>query len=113
MTLRPDKRSALPHAHPQGNQQSIQYESGKKAVNAFSNIVDPRKLYPAHFDGLMRDLYHRGQAPEQWRVLDASETRLDEDGQEVEFTLVQHVTDLVWRCRVLVSRGVLVRIAAL
>jgi|GEM_PF-3424041 len=101
MTLPHDKR-------PAGKQ-----DSAKQAVNAFSNIVDPRKLYPAHFDGLMRDLYQRGQTPEQWRVLDASETRLDENGQEVEFTLVQHGTDLVWRSRVLVSRGVLVRIASL
>ncbi len=81
-----------------------------QAVNAFSNLVDPRKLYPTHFDGLMRDLFQRGQQPERWRVLDASETRLDEDGQEVEFTLVQYGTDLVWRCRILVSHGTLVRI---
>lgn len=113
MTLPPDKRPVRPLAHAQGHQQDRQPDSGKQAVNAFSNIVDPRKLYPAHFDGLMRDLYQRGQAPEQWRVLDASETRLDEDGQEIEFTLVQHVTDLVWRCRVLVSHGVLVRIASM
>lgn len=59
-------------------------------VNAFSNAVDPRKLYPAHFDHLMRNLYHSGQQPERWRVLDAAEVRLDEDGIEVEFTLVQH-----------------------
>jgi len=82
----------------------------RQPVNAFSNIVDPRKLYPTHFDGLMRDLFQRGQQPERWRVLDASETRLDEDGQEVEFTLVQHGTDLVWRCRILVSHGAMVRI---
>ena len=79
-------------------------------VNAFSNAVDPRKLYPAHFDHLMRNLYHAGQQPERWRVLDASEVRLDEDGMEVEFTLVQHGTDLVWHRSVLVCAGQLVRI---
>ena len=57
-------------------------------VNAFSDAVDPRRLYPAHFD-LMRNLYHSGQQPERWRMLDAAEVRLDEDGMEVEFTLVQ------------------------
>jgi hypothetical protein len=79
-------------------------------VNAFSNAVDPRKLYPAHFDHLMRNLYHSGQQPERWRVLDAAEVRLDEDGMEVEFTLVQHGTDLVWHRSVLVCAGQLVRI---
>ena len=51
-------------------------------VNAFSNAVDPRKLYP-HFDHLMRNLYHSGQ---------------------------QHGTDLVWHRNVLVCAGQLVRI---
>ena len=54
-------------------------------VNAFSNAVDPRKLYP-HFDHLMRNLYHSGQ---------------------------QHGTDLVWHRNVLVCAGQLVRIVPL
>lgn len=77
-------------------------------VNAFSNAVDPRKMYPTHFDYLMHDLFVSGETPEKWRVLDASETRLDEFGMEVEFTLVLHGTDLVWRRRVLVEAGRLV-----
>ena len=79
-------------------------------VNAFSNAIDPRKLYPAHFDHLMRDLFTSGEMPEMWRVLDATETRLDEHGMEVEFTLVRHGTDMVWRRSVLVAGGRLVRI---
>lgn len=79
-------------------------------VNAFSNAVDPRKMFPTHFDHLMHNLFISGETPEKWRVLDASETRLDEFGMEVEFTLVRHGTDLVWRRRVLVDGGRLVRI---
>ena len=82
-------------------------------VNAYSNAVDPRKMYPTHFDHLMHDLFVSGETPEKWRVLDASETRLDEFGMEVEFTLVRHGTDLVWRRRVLVDAGRLVRIVTL
>lgn len=84
------------------------HQSGR--VNAFSSISDPRKLYPLHFDALMRDLFQQGQQPEQWRCLDAHETRLDEDGCEVEFTLIQHGTDLVWRRRVLVACGQVLRV---
>ena len=75
------------------------------ASHAFSNAVDPRKLYPAHFDHLMRNLYHSGQ------LADARmPPRFDEDGMEVEFTLVQHGTDLVWHRSVLVCAGQLARI---
>jgi hypothetical protein len=81
-----------------------------KPVNAYSNAIDPRKLYPHHFEYLMRDLYAAGHQPERWRVLDGTETRLDEDGMEIEFTLIQHGTDLVWRRRVLVCAGKLVAI---
>ncbi len=81
-------------------------------VNAFSNAVDPRRTFPTHFDALMRMLFTQGHKPEDWRVLDASEASLDEDGQEVDFTLLQHGTDVVWRCRVLVSHGTAVRITA-
>lgn len=83
---------------------------GVTPVNAFSNAVDPRKLYPAHFDHLMRDLFANGETPEMWRVLDATETRLDEHGMEIEFTLIRHGTDLVWRRSVLVDGGRLVKI---
>ena len=79
-------------------------------VNDYSNAVDPRKLYPAHFDYLMRTLFESGETPEMWRVLDASETRLDEFGMEVEFTLVRHGTDLVWRRAVLIKNGRLMKV---
>jgi urocanate hydratase len=82
--------------------------STSKPVNAFSNAVDPRLHYPHHFDHLMRHLFAQGEQPERWRVLDAAETRLDEDGMEVEFVLVQRGTNLVWRRRVLVNAGRLV-----
>ncbi len=82
-------------------------------VNAYSNVVDPRRTFPTHFDALMRQLFTKGHQPESWRVLDASEVRLDEDGQEVEFVLVQLVTNQVWRCRVLVSHGAAVRISSI
>jgi hypothetical protein len=43
-------------------------------------------------------------------VLDAAEVRLDEDGMDVEFTFVQHDTDVVWHRSVLVCAAQLVRI---
>jgi hypothetical protein len=58
----------------------------------------------------MRDLFAAGQQPENWRVLDATETRLDEHGMEIDFTLIEHGTDRVWRRRVLVAAGRLVAI---
>lgn len=85
-------------------------QSTAKPVNAFSNAVDPRLHYPHHFDHLMRHLFTAGEQPECWRVLDAAETRLDEYGMEVEFTLVQRGTNLVWRRRVLISAGQLVAV---
>jgi hypothetical protein len=88
-------------------------EKAKTPVNPFSNAVDPSKLYPLHLELLMRDLHTIGEVPEKWRVLDATETRLDEHGMEIEFTLVRKGTDLVWRRSVLISGGRLVRIKAL
>lgn len=79
-------------------------------VNAFSNAIDPRKMYPAHFDHLMRSLFTSGETPEMWRILDATETRLDEHGMEIEFTMIRHGTDLVWRRSVLINAGRLVLI---
>jgi len=58
----------------------------------------------------MRTLFESGETPEMWRVLDASETRLDEYGMEVEFTLVRHGTDLVWRRAVLIKNGRLMKV---
>jgi hypothetical protein len=103
--------SAQPAASPR--QPAPAVEKLKTPVNPLSNAVDPSKLYPLHLDLLMHDLHAIDEVPEMWRVLDATETRLDEHGMEIEFTLVRHGTDLVWRRSVLVSGGRLVRIKAL
>jgi hypothetical protein len=101
------QRQAQPQQQP---------EAQAQPVNAFSNMVDPRRLYPTHFEALMRDLFAQGEQPESWRVLDAIETRLDENGQEVEFTMVKRCSDrkeeVVWRRRITASHGKVVRIEA-
>ncbi len=79
-------------------------------VNSLSNAIDPRKKFPLHVEHLMRHLENSGQQPQQWLVLDAHELRLDENGMEVEFTLVQHGTNCIWRRRVLVGTGRLLAI---
>jgi hypothetical protein len=79
-------------------------------VNAFSNAVDPRKLFPMHFDLLMRDLMKRGETPEHWRVISAEEVRLDEMNFDVEFTLLDQRSKGVTRRRVDVQQGKLQRI---
>jgi hypothetical protein len=84
--------------------------NGRTPVNAYSNAIDPRRMYPIHFDHLMRDLFAAGQQPDHWRVLDATETRLDEHGMEIDFTLIEHATERVWRRRVLVDCGRLIAI---
>ncbi len=100
---------SAPQPVPQPAAQPVAPQAGVP-VNAYSNASDPRKLFPLHFDYLMRDIFTAGDAPETWRVLDATETRLDEHGMEVEFTLIRNGTDMVWRRRVLMNAGRLVRI---
>ncbi len=80
------------------------------AVNPLSRAVHPREQYPKHFDFLMRDLFQRGEQPEQWQVIAADESRLDEDGMDIDFTLLRTGTDAVQRRRVVVQRGKLVGI---
>ncbi len=75
------------------------------AVNEFSRAVLPRDQFPVHFDFLMRDLFARGESPEEWQVLAADEARIDEDGMEVEFTLLKIGTDLLWRRRLDIQLG--------
>ena len=84
--------------------------NGRTPVNAYSNAIDPRRLYPIHFDHLMRDLLAAGQQPNNWRVLDATETRLDENGMEIDFTLIEQGTARIWRRRVLLAAGRLIAI---
>jgi hypothetical protein len=79
-------------------------------VNPLSRAVHPREQYPLHFDFLMRDLYQRNLAPEEWQVIAADEVRLDEAGMDVEFTLLRGGTNHVWRRRVDVRHGKLLAI---
>lgn len=75
------------------------------AVNPLSRAVLPKEQFPLHFDLLMRDLWSRGESPEAYQVIAADEVRLDEDGMDVEFTLLRSGTDLVSRRRVDVRHG--------
>jgi hypothetical protein len=81
-----------------------------KPVNPLSRAVNPKEQYPLHFDLLMRDLYKQGMVPEQWKVIAADEVRLDENGMDVEFTLHEPKVNRVWRRRVEVQHGKLLRI---
>ncbi len=81
-----------------------------RAVNPLSRAVHPREQYPRHFDFLMRDLFQRGEQPEQWQVIAADESRLDEDGMDIDFTLLRTGTDEVHRRRVVVRQAKLVAI---
>jgi len=80
------------------------------AVNPLSRAVLPKEQFPLHFDMLMRDLWSRGLSPEDFQVIAADEVRLDEDGMDVEFTLLRTGTDLVSRRRVDVRHGRLLNI---
>jgi hypothetical protein len=84
-----------------------------EAVNPVSRAVSPRKQYPFHFDMLMRDLFAAGVQPEKWMVIAGEELRLDEDGMDIEFTLIEVATNRVRRSRVDVQHGKLVRITHL
>lgn len=74
-------------------------------VNPLSRAVLPKEQFPLHFDMLMRDLWNRGMQPEDFQVIAADEVRLDEDGMDVEFTLLRVGTDAVFRRRVDVRHG--------
>lgn len=80
------------------------------AVNPLSRAVLPKEQFPLHFDLLMRDLWDRGMSPEAFQVIAADEVRLDEDGMDVEFTLLRVGTDSLWRRRVDVRHGRLLSI---
>jgi len=74
-------------------------------VNPLSRAVLPKEQYPLHYDLLMRDLWNRGMTPEAFQIIAADEVRLDEDGMDVEFTLLCSGTDKVFRRRVDVRHG--------
>jgi hypothetical protein len=80
-------------------------------VNPISQAVLPKEQYPLHFDLLMRDLFRRGLVPEDFHIIAADEVRLDEDGMDVEFTMLRRGTDLVLRRRVDVRHGRLITIS--
>jgi hypothetical protein len=79
-------------------------------VNPVSRAVLPKEQFPLHFDLLMRDLWSRGLSPEDYQIIAADEVRLDEDGMDVEFTLLRSGTDMVLRRRVDVRHGRLIGI---
>jgi hypothetical protein len=80
------------------------------SVNDFSRAVLPKEQFPFHFECLMMDLHRRGISPESWQVISGDEVRLDEDGMDVEFTLLKVGTDHLWRRRINVQRGRLISI---
>lgn len=75
------------------------------AVNPLSRAVLPKEQFPLHFDLLMRDMWSRGVSPEDFQVIAGDEVRLDEDGMDVEFTVLRTGTDQVFRRRVDVRHG--------
>jgi hypothetical protein len=79
-------------------------------VNKSSRAVNPRKQFPLHTDLLMRDLFNRGQVPEQWQIVAAEETRLDETNWDVEFTIMDTKTNAVVRRVIEVQGGKLSRV---
>jgi hypothetical protein len=79
-------------------------------VNPLSRAVLPKEQYPLHFDLLMRDLYQRGMTPELFKIIAADEVRLDEDGMDVEFTLMETQSERLFRRRVDVRHGRLVTV---
>ena len=107
---RPDHRSQRTPSRPLAPAPADAPEQPGEAVNPLSRAVHPREQFPQHFDFLMRDLFSRGLEPEEWQVIAADEVRLDEDGMDVEFSLLRVGTNQVWRRRVDVRHGKLVAI---
>ncbi len=105
----PNERSPLPKPLPPPPTGPGAATSGTP-VNPFSRAVHPKHLYPVHFDLLMRHIYQQGLVPERWLVVSADETRLDDRGMDVDFTLTEHGTDSLHRCKVEVQDGKLRRI---
>jgi hypothetical protein len=110
VSKQPNDRSPLPKPLPPPVAGPGASTSGTP-VNPFSRAVHPKHLYPVHFDLLMRHLYQQGLVPERWLVVAADESRLDEFGMDVDFTLTEHGSDKLHRCRVEVQQGKLQRIS--
>ncbi len=72
---------------------------------------DPTRLYPVHYAHLDTHLVATGEDLAQWRILHAMETRLDDRGMEVVFTLSRRFPGhgLITR-RILIAGGELVSI---
>lgn len=107
------RRSAQPKAPPPAQpipQPQDPTPAAGHAVNPLSRAVLPKEQFPLHFDLLMRDLWDRGMSPEAFQVIAADEVRLDEDGMDVEFTLLRVGTDSLWRRRIDVRHGRLLSI---
>ncbi len=99
-----------PEPTPTRHLDTLGATSSGTPVNPVSRVVSPRKQYPLHYDLLMRDLFALGVTPERWLVIAAEELRLDEDGMDIEFVLVETGTNRVRRSRVDVQHGKLMRV---
>jgi hypothetical protein len=111
------RRNVTPPQHSQQRPPAVPLAQAQDAtpavghpVNPLSRAVLPKEQYPLHYDMLMRDLWTRGMTPEDFQIIAADEVRLDEDGMDVEFTLLRNGTDTVFRRRVDVRHGRLIGI---
>lgn len=107
---RPDPRNQRAPSKPLVPTSGDAGDQAGVPVNPVSRAVHPREQFPQHFDFLMRDLFTRGLAPEDWQVIAADEVRLDEDGMDVEFSLLRTGTNQVWRRQIDVRHGRLIAI---
>jgi PAS domain S-box-containing protein len=88
------------------------YRTPAPEIATAAQLRDLARQYPLHAGFLDGHLMSLGEDPAQWRPLQAQETRLDEDGWEVCFTVVRiHPGDGMMRRRILVAAGELVSIS--
>lgn len=74
--------------------------------------ADPTKHFPVHLSFLDGHLVAQGDDLSRWRIVQATETRLDESGMEVVFTLTQRYPgQATITRRILVHAGELIRIS--
>lgn len=76
------------------------------AGNPVLKSADPRRTFPGHVISLTQHLVAAGEDPKQWHIMEAAETRLDEEGMEVRFTLIRRYPAQQMMCRwVLIGGG--------
>ncbi len=81
-----------------------------EAVNDFSRAVVPCEQFELHHGYLVRDMNQRGINPADWEIVSGEEVRLDEQGMDVEFTMMRRGSDTIWRRRVNIQGGRLISI---